>query len=125
MGVSNTSHEDLAVWQKAMDLTVAVYRLTSDFPPHELYGLTSQMRRCASSVPANIAEGRARRSDADFRRFLFIAAGSIAELETFIELSGRLRYASDGKLNPVRDSTREVGRMLYGLINAVSESDKS
>ncbi|MBD3292616.1 MAG: four helix bundle protein [Armatimonadia bacterium] len=99
--------------------------MTGHFPRHELYGLTSQMRRCASSIAANIAEGRARSSDADFRRFLYLAAGSVAELETFLELSRRLHYASEEKLERMRAATREVGRMLYGLIRAITRSIES
>jgi len=122
--VSNRTggYPDLAVWRMAMDLTVEVYRLTGDFPGHELYGLTSQMRRCAASVPANVAEGRGRGGDAEFCRFLCIAAGSIAELETFLELSRRLGYGTEGDLSRVRAQTGEVARMLYGLINTVRQS---
>ena len=115
------SHEDLQVWQKAMDMVVAVYQLTEEFPKREMYGLTGQMRSCAASVPANIAEGRARQGPAEFRRFLYIAAGSVAELETFLELSRRLRYASAEQIRLVRCMVEEVGRMLYGLIRAVGE----
>lgn len=105
-----------------MDLTVVVYRLTAHFPDDERYGLTSQMRRCAASIPANIAEGRARQGDTEFCRFLSIAAGSVAELETFLELSGRLEYASGPHLAQARASTAEVGKMIYGLINSVRQS---
>ncbi len=122
MPTRKASHQDLAVWRNAMDMTVAVYRLTDSFPQREMYGLTSQMRGCAASVPANIAEGRARRGQQEFRHFLHIAAGSVAELETFIELSRRLQYASEEELATVESMTREVGRMLYGLIRAVCKS---
>ena len=115
-------YQDLAVWRMGMDVTVEVYRLTRDFPSHELYGLTSQMRRCAASVPANIAEGRGRGGDVEFCRFLSIAAGSIAELETFLELSRRLGYGTEEDLDRVGGQTREVGRMLYGLISTVRQS---
>ncbi|MFP4249609.1 MAG: four helix bundle protein [Armatimonadota bacterium] len=117
---SKSSHEDLQVWQKAMDLTVSVYELTDDLPKREMYGLTSQMRNCAASVPANIAEGRARRGPSEFRHFLYIAAGSLAELETFIELSRRLGYASEEQIHFVECLAGEVGRMLYGLIRAIA-----
>ncbi len=119
MASTKSSHEDLQVWQKAMDLTVAVYELTDEFPKREVYGLASQMRNCAASVPANIAEGRARRGSAEFRHFLYIDAGSVAELETFLELSRRLAYASEDQIHIVKGQTAEVGRMLYGLIRAV------
>ena len=122
MTVNKTSHKDLAVWRNAMDMTVAVYDLTEEFPRREIYGLSSQMRACAASVPANIAEGRARRGQGEFRHFLYIAAGSVAELETFLELTRRLGYASDEHIASVEATTNEVGRMLYGLIRAVCRS---
>lgn len=119
MGQRKTSYGDLEVWHKAMDLAVVVYRLTEAYPRHELYGLVSQMRRCATSVPANIAEGRGRCSDADFCRFLYIASGSVAELETFLELSRRLAYGTPEAIDCASTATAEVGRMIYGLIGTV------
>lgn len=86
------SHRDLIVWRKAMDLVVLVYKATESFPKHELYGLTSQIRRAASSVPANIAEGQGRRSKSEFRQFLGNARGSLLELDTHLELALRLNY---------------------------------
>ncbi len=118
----NAGYRNLDVWQNAMDMTVAVYRLTETFPQHELYGLISQMRRCAAAVPANIAEGRGRSGDAEFRRFLNIAAGSLAELETFLELSRRLGYGNEDDRAGATRMTREVGRMLHGLLRTVSKS---
>lgn len=96
-----------------------MYRLTEAYPRHESHGLVSQMRRCAASVPANIAEGRGRRSDADFCRFLYIASGSVAELETFLELSARLAYGTPEGIACASTAAAEVGRMLYGLIGTV------
>lgn len=84
--------------------------------------MTAQMRRCAASVPANIAEGRGRHSDGDFLRFLCIAAGSLAELETFLELSRRLEYADEDHLASVGRTAEEVGRMLQGLIARIRRS---
>jgi four helix bundle protein len=112
---------DLLVWQKSMQLARAVYRETSDFPKAELFGLTSQMRRAAVSVPSNIAEGHGRLSDGNMRLFLAQARGSLCELETQIELAAGL-----GLLKPVAEkrlleSCREIGRMLNGLL-AVLES---
>ena len=86
------SHRDLIVWRKAMDLVVLVYKATEGFPKHELYGLTNQIRRAASSVPANIAEGQGRRSKSEFRQFLGNARGSLLELDTHLELALRLNY---------------------------------
>ena len=80
------SHRDLIVWQKGMDLSVDVYRLTKSFPPDELYSLVSQLRRSASSIPANIAEGRGRYSEKDFAHFVSVARGSVMEVDTFFVL---------------------------------------
>ncbi|MGI5820407.1 MAG: four helix bundle protein [Armatimonadota bacterium] len=94
-----SSYRDLDVWRRACELAVGVYRLTEAYPGKEMYGLTAQMRRCATSVPANIAEGKGRRSDGDFIRFPCIAAGSLAELETFLETSRRLHYGEEQLLS--------------------------
>src|SRR5688572_26837166 len=86
------SHRDLIVWQRAMDLVTSVYRLTEDFPKSELYGLTSQIRRCAASIPANIAEGQGRRLAGEFLQFLANARGSLLELDTHLEIAVRLGF---------------------------------
>lgn len=86
------SHRDLIVWQKAMDLVVSVYGLSEAFPKSETYGLTSQVRRAVSSVPANIAEGQGRRLRGEFLNFLGNARGSLSELDTHLELAFRLKY---------------------------------
>ncbi len=109
------SYRDLSVWQRAMDMTSSVYRLTAELPADERFGLVSQARRAAVSVPANIAEGHRRSSTRDYLRFLSIAAGSLAELETLLELASRLysiRSTSQGELAGLLD---EVGKMLRGL----------
>ena len=112
-------YRDLVAWQKAMDLTERVYRCTSDFPMEERYGLTSQMRRAATSIPSNIAEGQGRRStDDEFIRFLRIALGSLCELETQLELSVRLKIMSAEQLSALRPASEEVGRLLNGLIRS-------
>jgi four helix bundle protein len=90
----SSSFQDLRIWQESMDLTVEIYRATSDFPRHETYGLISQMRRAAVSVPSNIAEGKGHRSDPEFVRFLFHARGSLLELQTQLLLARRLEYLS-------------------------------
>ena len=86
------SHRDLIAWQKAMDLVVETYKVSQDFPKEELYGLTSQMRRAAVSIPANIAEGQGRRLSGEFTHFLGNARGSLLELDTHLEISLRLGY---------------------------------
>ncbi|GAB1255709.1 hypothetical protein NBRC116494_02110 [Aurantivibrio plasticivorans] len=96
-------HEKLEVWQDAMDLVTRTYQLTASLPPTEKYGLTSQMRRAAVSIPSNIAEGSARGSTKEFLRFLGIARGSIVELETQLQISNRLSYVE--QLQQVYSST--------------------
>ena len=113
------SFRDLKVWQEGCALAVAIYQLTAKFPREEAYGLTSQMRRSAVSVPANIAEGRARQGRGEFLQFLHIAAGSLAELETYVQVTSPLGYATPAQLAPIQQSVNEVGKMLYGLIAKV------
>ncbi|MBI5289725.1 MAG: four helix bundle protein [Chloroflexi bacterium] len=106
------SHKDLVVWQKAMDLSIEVYRLTSEFPATETYRMTSQVTRSVVSVPANIAEGRARSTRKDFAHFLAIAQGSLAETETYLLLAIRLKYITPSQATPALGLIDEVGRML-------------
>jgi four helix bundle protein len=110
------SHEELVVWQKAVDLSIDLYSVTETFPAREMYGLSSQIRRAAISIPSNIAEGRRRGSDADFRNFLRIAHGSVAEIETHILISSRLGYCSEEKRAQVAAALNEVGKMLHAMI---------
>jgi four helix bundle protein len=112
-GRSN-SYRDLIVWQKSMLLAKDIYLLTQNFPKNEMYGLTSQVRRCAISIPSNIAEGRGRNSDKEFIRFLQIALGSIYELQTQLELAFELNYVSD--INNLINSSIEIEKMLNSLI---------
>lgn len=116
------SHKELIVWQKAMELVVCVYNLTKDFPKDELYGLTSQMRRSAVSIPSNIAEGRKRGTSKDYRQFLLIAFGSAAELETQIELSKRLKLGNNEKCLPAEQLLQEVLRMLAKMTTTLRPS---
>jgi four helix bundle protein len=113
------SHRDLIVWQKSMDLVVLVYKATEGFPRHELYGLTSQIRRVASSVPANIAEGQGRRSKTEFRQFLGNARGSLLELDTHLELALRLNYLTPTQHGRINDQLVEVGKILNGLLRSL------
>ena len=98
-----------------MNIAERIYAITNSFPKHEVYGLTSQIRRAAISVPANIAEGNARNSTKDYLRFLSIAIGSLAEVETFIELSQRLSYGTPAQVEPLIEMIAEERRMLRGL----------
>jgi four helix bundle protein len=112
-------YRQLVAWQKSMDLAEQVYRQTANYPIEERYGLTSQMRRAATAIPSNIAEGQGRRSsDAEFVRFLLIALGSLCELETQIELSVRLHLLKPELASSLRPSADEVGRLLNGLIRS-------
>jgi four helix bundle protein len=109
------NYRDLSVWQLRMDIAVRVYEITRDFAADEKFGLTSQLRRAAASVPANIAEGHARSTTKDYLRYIAIAIGSLAEAATFIELAGRLGYGDVDELRKVYEITTEERRMLRSL----------
>lgn len=113
------NHRDLEVWQKAMQLAEACYRLSVRFPREEQFCLALQLRRSAVSIPANIAEGRGRRRTREFLRFLDIAYGSLAELETCLELAEQLGYLAARDTEPIFKESASTGRLLNGLINAL------
>ena len=117
-----TSHRDLIVWQKSMDLVVSVYRATESFPKAEVYGLTSQIRRAVTSIPANIAEGQGRRLTKEFLYFLANARGSLWELDTHLESAQRLGFLSSEVHVDLRSHLDEVGRILNGLMRSVASS---
>jgi four helix bundle protein len=119
------TYRDLKVWRRAMDLVVDVYRCTATFPKTEVYGLTSQMRRSAVSVPSNIAEGKGRFSRKELVQFLFRARGSLLELETQITIGQELGYLEleDGKR--LINLVAEVGRMLNSMVNTLQTLIKS
>ncbi len=110
------TYKDLIVWQKALELVIKIYELTNHFPEEERYGLVSQMRRAAVSIPSNIAEGKLRGSQKECRQFFFIALGSGGELETQIELSKRLPKTSKLDYNEASGLLDEIMRMLNTLI---------
>jgi four helix bundle protein len=110
------THKDLNVWKNSMALAEKIYRLTSDFPKEEMYGLTSQIRRSAVSIPSNIAEGSARNGTKEFIQFLYIALGSVAELETQLILSKNLGFLTD--LSVFKD-LEEIRSQLINLIKAL------
>jgi four helix bundle protein len=114
------SYQDLLVWQKAMDLVVECYRRTQKFPTNELYGLTSQIRRAAVSVPANIAEGFGRWHSKDFVRFLLNANGSLKEVETHLLISERLSLLQRPEMQRAMGLSEELGRMLAALRQKLS-----
>jgi four helix bundle protein len=116
-----SSFRDLRVWQEAMKLTAKIYKSTSAFPKHELYGLTQQIRRAAVSVPSNIAEGKGHRSDKEFVHFLLHARGSLLELQTQLLISEELQYVRQEEARQLLTLAEGVGRALSGLINSMSE----
>ena len=113
------TYRDLEVWQAATELAVQVYRLTALFPREERYGLTSQLRRAAVSVPSNIAEGKGRASDKELIQFLCHSRGSLFEIETQLAIGKQLGYCTAEDLNTLRRETSRVGQMLNGLIRSV------
>ena len=116
------SYRQLIVWQKAMDFVAEVYRVTRTFPREEVYGVTSQLRRAAVSIPSNIAEGQGRQTTGEFRQFLGHARGSLLETETQILLSERLEYLDHKTAEMLLGQAAEVGRILNGLMNSLEKS---
>jgi len=114
------SYRNLRVWQCSMTLVIDVYTTTRHFPKEELYGLVSQMRRAAVSIPSNIAEGKGRLSDRDRAHFYFQARGSLLELETQILIAKQLNYVSETESAPLLGLSEEIGKMLNGLVDAIS-----
>ncbi len=111
------THRDLTVWQKSMQLVTDIYEMTANFPETEKYGLISQLRRAAVSIPSNIAEGAARNSTKEFKRFLYISLGSLAEVETQLEISQNLGYHQ--KFGQYSQSLGDIRRLLLGLIRSL------
>lgn len=107
------THKDLDVWKESMSLVEEVYKLTESFPKNEIFGLTSQMRRAATSIPSNIAEGAARNSDKEFIQFLHVSLGSLAELETQLLLSRKLGFLKNEQLD---GRVERIRKMLLGLV---------
>ncbi len=115
----------LLAWQKADDLAVTVYRATKHFPSTEKFGLISQLRRAAVSVAANIAEGSGRHTLKDFRRFLYMARGSLSEVQYYVHLAGRLKYLPEQQQQEAIAQCNETGKTLQGLINSLTQQMKS
>jgi four helix bundle protein len=113
------SYRDLIAWKKAMELVKGTYDITDSFPQHEMYGLTSQLRRAAVSIPSNIAEGQAHYTNPEFVRFLRHARGSLAEIETQLLIAQDRGYVSQPKVEELLHTTDELGRILSGLINSL------
>jgi len=116
----SASFRDLRVWQEAMKFAVEIYRVTSAFPRHELYGLSQQMRRASVSVPSNIAEGKGHRSDREFSRFLLHARGSLLEVQTQVMIAQELQYLGSEEAKRLLASADVIGRSLNSLINSMN-----
>ena len=118
-GQINRAHKKLDVWKESVALATEVYKLTELFPKAEIYGLVSQMRRAAVSVPSNIAEGAARHSNKEFAQFLNVAGGSLSELDTQIEIATNLGYLSTDKKQNIDNQVSAISAKLAGLIKHV------
>lgn len=119
------SYKDLAAWLRAMDLVTATYRATAGFPKEEQFGLTSQLRRAAVSIPSNIAEGQGRLSEKEFRYFLGQARGSPMEVETQLQIGQNLGYSQPAQTNELLKACAEVGRILNGLLASICKPPNS
>ncbi len=116
------SYRDLRVWRQAMDLEEACYQLTGSFAKSELFGMTAQIQRSSTSVPANIAEGYGRESAGSYSHFLRVAQGSLKELETHLLLAERVGLATESAVAPLLEFSDGIGRMLRSLIRSVERS---
>jgi four helix bundle protein len=115
------SLHDLVAWQKAMELVTEIYQVSQKFPKEEMFGLTSQIRRAAVSIPSNIAEGRGKSSKGESQQFLHHSMGSLAEVETQIVIAQNLGYLNAAEAEPVMEIIAEVGRLLNGLLTSLKK----
>ena len=120
-----TTHKDLEVYKLSIDFVTQLYTSTALFPKEELFGLVSQMRRAAVSIPSNIAEGAARKGNKEFIQFLYIALGSKAELETQLLIAYNLNFLNESNFQQLSGKAEEIGRMLSGLIKYRQGLEKS
>ncbi len=114
----NKPHKKLRAWQLGMEITVDIYRITKKFPSEEKFGLTSQMRRSAVSIPSNISEGAARNSEKEFLKFLYIALGSLSELDTQVEIARQLKFIDQATVEILDKKLIEEDKVLSGLIRS-------
>lgn len=117
------SHKDLEIWKRSVALVTFIYEVTQSFPREEIYGLTSQVRRSAVSIPSNISEGAGRKHSKEFIQFLYVALGSIAELETQIIISENLKYLTKDKSIKIQNELTELRRMILGLIRQIGNKN--
>jgi four helix bundle protein len=125
MSESIKTFRDLLAWQKSIALVTEIYRAGKSFPKEETYGLTGQMRRSAISIPSNLAEGYARRSRAEYGRFVQIAIGSLYEIQTQLVIASNLGYVTQDRFNELHEQTREIERMLSSLHQKLSRPKAS
>lgn len=116
-------YRELVVWQKAMDLVTEIYRITASFPNEERFGLSSQARRAAVSIPSNIAEGHGRKATGAYLNHISIAYGSLMELETQIQIAKRLNFLSAEEVSAILEKISEIARMLNGLKKSLSAKE--
>jgi four helix bundle protein len=115
------THKDLDVWEQSIKLAKEVYLLTRHYPKEEVYGLVTQMRRAAVSIPSNIAEGAARQGNKEFVHFLYTALGSASELDTQLEISKEIDVGNSHEIGRVQESLAQISKMLQGLIRSVKQ----
>jgi four helix bundle protein len=118
--IKSRSYKDLEVWKLSIELVKEIYRITEKFPPSEIYGLTNQMRRAAVSIPSNIAEGQERNSAKEFRQFLAIALGSVAEIETQLIIAKEIHYLTEAEVEPFVAIIDRLRKMTRGLIKSIN-----
>ncbi|MBN2275634.1 MAG: four helix bundle protein [Bacteroidales bacterium] len=117
------THKSLIVWQKSISFVITIYNLTKSFPRNEMYGIVSQIRRAAVSIPSNIAEGCARRNTREYIQFLYVSLGSAAEIETHLIISSNLNFIIKGETERLHNELEEILRMLTGLIKSLSNRE--
>jgi four helix bundle protein len=118
--IKSRSYKDLEVWKLSIELVKEIYQITEKFPPSEIYGLTNQMRRAAVSIPSNIAEGQERNSVKEFRQFLAIALGSVAEIETQLIIAKEIDYLTEAEVEPFMAIIDRLRKMTRGLIKSIN-----
>jgi four helix bundle protein len=122
--MSQKRYQELIVWQRAMELSRAIYQVTKSFPDDERFGLTSQLRRASISVPSNIAEGQGRLTRGEFKQFLGTARGSVFEVETQIQIATDMKYIGAVECSQLLELTSEISRMLNGLIRSLETGNR-
>ena len=119
------NHKELEVWKKSVALVSLIYHVTDSFPDNEKFGITTQMRRAAVSIPSDIAEGAARNRDKELVHFLYISLGSVAEVETLLTISSELKFLNQTILKEIISNLEEIKKMLLGLINYLKKKHRT